>query len=313
MKQIILMLIILPLVTYAQTCDKIMKNIVSKYEYETRFVNLDTIEIAYIKEGKGEKTLLFVHGLSSNADAWSKNIKTLKENFTCVALDLPGYGKSSKPENASYTPSYFAKTITAFIDELKLKNVILIGHSMGGQAAIKLAINSPEKIDKLILVAPAGIETFSEAHGIIMKTMFTPEFVASTNNEQIKNNYALNFYKQPNEVDKMIEDRIAIKEAIDFEAHCIAISKSIAGMLNDPVVDDLAKISHKTLVLYGKNDRLIPNRYFHPDLDVAKVGEKAKELIKNSQLNFVEESGHFLQFEQSEKVNFLIKEFIEKD
>lgn len=313
MKQIILILIILPLVACAQTSDKTMKNIISKYEYKTHFVNLDTIEVGYVKEGKGVKTLLFIHGLSSNADAWSKNINTLKENFTCIALDLPGYGKSEKPINASYTSSYFAKIISAFIDELELKNVILVGHSMGGQAAIKLAVSSPERIERLILVAPAGIEMFSDAHGAIIKTMFTPTFVINTNNEQIKNNYALNFYKKPEGVNKMIEDRIAIKNASDFEAHALAISKSIAGMLDDPVTTDLAKISQKTLVLYGENDMLIPNRYFHPDLDIFKVGNKAKELIKYCKLAFVEESGHFLQFEQSEKVNFLIKEFIEKD
>lgn len=313
MKHILLILVLLPIVACSQTNDNTMKSIVSKYKFPTHYTTVDGVEIAYVKEGKGEETLLFVHGLSSNLDAWSKNVEVLKNDFTCVALDLPGYGKSGKPEDASYTPTYFSEIISGFIDELELKNVTLIGHSMGGQAAIKTVVNSPNKIEKLILVAPAGIETFTDGQGNIMKTMFTPGFVANTTNEQIKTNYALNFYNQPIEVNEMITDRIAIKEASDFEAHCHAISKSIAGMLDDTVVNDLDKISQNTLVLYGKNDMLIPNRYFNPDLDINEVGNNAKDGIKNSTLVFVDESGHFLQFEQPEKVNTLIKEFIEKE
>ncbi|WP_338732730.1 alpha/beta fold hydrolase [Mangrovimonas cancribranchiae] len=310
-KNIFFFLFMLPLIACSQTSNT-MKNIVSDYEFTSHYITLDSIDISYVKEGNGSKTLLFVHGLSSNADAWSKNIKHLKKRYTCVALDLPGYGKSAKP-NVAYTPTYFSKIIVAFIKQLDLKNVILVGHSMGGQASIKVAINKPDIIDKLILVAPAGIEEFSKEHGKFMKATFTPEFVAGTTNEQIKNNYALNFYKQPKEVDKMIADRIAIKKASDFDAHCRAISKSIAGMLDDPVVNDLGQISLKTLVLYGENDMLIPNRYFHPELNVVKIGETAKEKITHSTLVFVEESGHFLQFEQADSVNNLIEDFVENN
>lgn len=313
MKHLLLTLVLLPIVACSQTNDNTMKSIVSKYKFPTHYTTVDGVEIAYVAEGKGDKTLLFVHGLSSNLDAWSKNVAILKNDFKCVALDLPGYGKSGKPEEASYTPTYFSNIISGFIDTLQLKNVLLIGHSMGGQAVIKTAVNKPEKIEKLILVAPAGIETFTDAQGNIMKTMFTPDFVANTTNEQIKTNYALNFYNQPAEVNDMITDRIAIKEAADFEAHCHAISKSIAGMLDDTVVEDLKNISQNTLILYGKNDMLIPNRYFNPGLNVDEVGNKAKENIKSSVLVFVDESGHFLQFEQPDKVNALIKEFVEKE
>jgi pimeloyl-ACP methyl ester carboxylesterase len=85
--------------------------------------------------------------LSSNADAWSRNIESLKEKYTCVALDLPGFGKSSKVAPA-YTPTYYADIVVK-IEKLKLKNVIVAGHSMGGQAAIKLAINHPDKLKNL--------------------------------------------------------------------------------------------------------------------------------------------------------------------
>jgi pimeloyl-ACP methyl ester carboxylesterase len=85
--------------------------------------------------------------LSSNADAWSRNIESLKEIHLC-SFRFTGFGKSSKVAPA-YTPTYYADIVVKVIEKLKLKNVIVAGHSMGGQAAIKLAINHPDKLKNL--------------------------------------------------------------------------------------------------------------------------------------------------------------------
>ena len=294
----------------SQNQQKPMKELLSDYEFNTCTTTLDGLEINYVKEGNGEKTLLFVHGLSSNSDAWSKNIADLKNDYTCIALDLPGYGKSSKPD-ADYTASYFADIVHQFIKKLALKNIVLIGHSMGGQASVKLATTYPSDIEKLILVAPAGLEQFSEASANLMTSFFTVASVKNTTDVQIEKNYALNFYVQPEEVSKMIEDRKQIKEASDFDAHCEAIVKSVSGMLNDPVYNDLEQISQKTLVIFGDQDMLIPNRYFNPTLTTEAVGNVALQKIKSSKLEFIKDAGHFVQFEKPKEVNALIKQFVE--
>tara|TARA_R110002111_G_scaffold103778_5_gene160952 strand:+ start:7969 stop:8913 length:945 start_codon:yes stop_codon:yes gene_type:complete len=311
MKQFGILLIITLFNTtlFSQNTKKPMKAILSDYNYKTHSTTLDSLEISYIKEGKGEKTLLFAHGLSSNSDAWSKNIAVLKKDYTCIALDLPGYGKSSKPE-ADYTPSFFAKTLHQFIEKLDLKNVILVGHSMGGQASIKFAATYPNTIDKLILVAPAGLEQFSEANGTFMKAYFTPESVASTPDAQIEKNYALNFYEQPEDVSKMVKDRKSIKEASDFEAHCNAIVSSISGMLDEPVFKDLEVVSLPTLVLFGYKDALIPNRYFNPKLTIEDVGKIASDHIKSVKVEYIKDAGHFVQYEKPTEVNTLIQQFV---
>ena len=297
-------------ILFAQNPQKLMKNIVSEYAFLTKSIKIDSLEISYIKEGQGETTLLFLHGLSSNADAWSKNIEALKDKYTCVAIDLPGYGKSSMPQ-VDYTPTYFATVTHKMIERLELKNVVLIGHSMGGQASIKFATMYPTEIKKLILVAPAGLETFAVAHANFMKTSYTTAIVKMTPDAQIENNFALNFYVLPKDAQKMIEDRKQIKNASNFDAHCEAIIKSIAGMLDEPVFDQLKDIEHKTLVIFGQEDKLIPNRYFNPTLSTENIGNIAKEQIKNIQLEFIEESGHFVQFEKPKDVNLLIEKFID--
>ncbi|WP_170152856.1 alpha/beta fold hydrolase [Ulvibacter antarcticus] len=287
-----------------------MKDLLSAYSFTSSTTTLDDLEISYIKEGSGEKTLLFVHGLSSNSDAWSKNIEILRKDYTCIALDLPGYGRSSKPD-VDYTPSYFSEILHQFIEKLELKNIVLIGHSMGGQASIKFVSTFPNEIEKLILIAPAGLEQFSETNVVLMKSFFTSELVKNTSDEQIEKNYALNFHVQPFEVTKMIDDRKRIKVASDFDAHCYAIVSSVYGMLDDSVYDDLKAISQKTLVIFGGKDLLIPNRYFNPTITTKDVGNIAIEKINKVCLKFIEDAGHFVQFEKPNETNILIKQFVD--
>lgn len=305
-----LLLFLISIAAFSQDRSFSMKKLLSEYKFPTQYVAIDSTEIAYVKKGNQNKTLLFVHGLSSNIDAWSQNFEALSTQFTCVALDLPGYGKSSKV-NADYTPTFFSEIINKFIEVLNLENVVLIGHSMGGQAAIKFAVTYPDKISKLILIAPAGIEQFSKAEGDLIKATITSENVKNTSDEQIEKNYEFNFYVMPEEASAMIEDRKNIRNSIDFDLHCKAISKSVSGMLDEPVYEDLKNISHETLVIYGANDFLIPNKYLHASLTIQDIAAIADDQIENSQVELVKESGHFVQFEKPKEVNQLIMRFLQ--
>lgn len=294
--------------TFAQTPKK-MKELLQPYKFETKTVALKDGELSYMKEGKGKKVLLFVHGLSSNADAWSRNIEDLKEDYTCYAIDLPGYGKSFLKAGA-YTPTYFAGVIKEFSEKMKIKNFALVGHSMGGQTALKFASLYPEKINSLVLVAPAGIEEFTEFEGNTMMLVTTRQGVMNTSDEQIDKNYLINFYKMPEEAAPMIADRKNIKIASDFGDHADAIVGSVKGMLSDKVIADLPIIKKPALILFGKNDFLIPNRYFHAGMSVEDVAQKAEKALCNSTVKIIDEAGHFLMFEKPKEVNAAIKAFI---
>lgn len=307
-KMYLILSLISSTVAFAQNTET-MKYTTSEYTFATHFTSIDSLEMAYMREGTGKQTLVFIHGLSSNADAWSRNIETLKQKYTCIAIDLPGFGKSSKKAPA-YTPTYYAEIIAKFIDKLQLKNVILVGHSMGGQTAVKLALKYPEKLQKLILIAPAGIEEFNANQAQMMKSALTAEVVAKTTDEQIDKNYQLNFFKVPEAARKMILDRKKIKQATDFQEHCSAIAKSIAGMLDDPIHAQCSLISKPTLIIFGENDNLIPNKFFNPTLTTLLVGEAARDKIKRSRLYFIPESGHFVQFEKPTEVNHLITDWL---
>lgn len=283
------------------------------YPYVTKQVQIsESVTIAYADVGHGEHTLLFVHGLGSYLPAWQKNIATLQSSFRCIAIDLPGYGKSSRM-GYSFSMSFFAEQIKSFIDQLSLKNVTLVGHSMGGQVGLTLALQHPEIIDKLVLIAPAGFETFSEQEKAWFKQIYTPEFVAATPPAQIEKNFALNFHQSvfPEDARFMYEDRLRMRadEAI-YQAYCQMIPQCVLGMLNEPVSENLPNIPHPTLILYGQGDLLIPNRLLHTGLTTASVAREGQEKIPNSELHLFEACGHFVQWECAEEVNSKIESFL---
>ncbi|MCU0448088.1 MAG: alpha/beta hydrolase [Microscillaceae bacterium] len=282
------------------------------YPFPTKTLKLkNNLEIAYLDEGKGKQTLVFVHGLGSYLPAWQKNIQVLKQQFRCIALDLPGYGKSSKGDYA-IGMKFFADALLEFIQQLKLKNVVLIGHSMGGQIAMTLAIQSPKTLKKMILVAPAGLEAFSEAEGTMLQNFTQPDMIANTPDERIKANLAINFVKMPADAEFMLNDRIKMKQAPDFQTYCQVVSKCVSAMLKEPVYQRLSSIKTKTLIIFGKKDALIPNKFLHPQLTTEQVAEYGKSQIAGSQLVMIEEAGHFVNFEQAEATNTAIIQFLHK-
>ena len=282
---------------------------VTVYPYLVKQVKLDDGKvIAYMDEGKGAHALVFIHGLGSYAPAWKKNMETLKKDFRCLALDLPGYGKSSKGKYEA-TMSSFAKDLIAFLDHLKIEKATLVGHSMGGQIAIATALQYPERVGQLVLVAPAGFETFTPQESQLLRSLLTAETVKATSDEQIKANLAANFYEMPEDAAFMATDRIEMRNAEGFDDYCFVVAACVRGMLDEPVFEQLEKISQKTLVVFGENDALIPNRYLHQET-TADIARRGVEKMSRAELKLIPGAGHFVQFEKSAEVNEAILSFL---
>ncbi|UZR97901.1 alpha/beta fold hydrolase [Chondrinema litorale] len=287
-----------------------MKNMLAPYPYQVSYLTLsDTIELAYMDEGTGDETLIFIHGLASYNTAWEHVFGNLSKSYRCVAVDLPGYGRSSKGCYPS-TMSFYADIIAQTIKKLRLKNVVLVGHSMGGQIAITATLNYPEKVSKLVLLAPAGFETFNEDDRKAITSFYTVESILNASDEQIKTNFKYNFYNMPSYIDKLIQERIAMAEASDFELYCHSVVNGVHGMLDKPVFNRLKEIEKESLVLYGANDFLIPNKLLHPSLTTSSVGRSGADQMQNCQLKFIDECGHFMQLEKPAEVISEIRHFL---
>ncbi|WP_051007921.1 alpha/beta fold hydrolase [Psychroflexus torquis] len=281
------------------------------YDEEVKKISIANEKIAFTDEGSGEKTLVFIHGLSSNLKSWYKNVSALKADYRCIALDLPGYGKSTK-NSTTYSLKDYAGFLNSFIEIMNLTNVVLLGHSMGGQVAVITVLDAPENFINLVLVASAGIETFSEKEAMVMKASYTTAIVEESTPEQIRNNFEMNFYQFPEDAEFMVRERIAMRDTDDMNIYSEVVVNNIHAMLDEPIIDRLSSIEIPVLMIYGKNDLLIPNKYFHPSQDIRSLVKDAKERISTLKVRLIDEAGHFVNFEKPDEVNEEIKQFLKQ-
>ncbi len=122
------------------------------------------VEINYYQQGKGDTTLLFLHGWCINKTYWNNQLNSFSKEYATLALDLPGFGKSTA-DRQNWTIEEYAEDVNSFIDSLHLKNVVLIGHSMSGEIMIQTAmLNNPN------IIGLIGVDNFK-----VIDVEYTPE------------------------------------------------------------------------------------------------------------------------------------------
>lgn len=280
------------------------------YNFDYSITQLDErISVAYYDTGIGNNTLIFIHGLSSYIPAWFKLIPLLQNEFRCIAIDLPGYGKSSEGVHEG-TVTFYTEVLSLFIRKLKLENVTLVGHSMGGQISIASALQFPSLISKLVLLAPAGFETFSEEEKSLIKKYNTAQLYYSASDDDIVASFRSNFFKMDEDVKPMIDDRIKMKEWKNFRDYCSVVVNSLNGLLDYPVYDRLKEIKQPALIFFGRNDKWIPNKNLHKNTTTETIAFKGAAQIPNSKLIMIDKCGHFIPYEHPDLLAREIKSFL---
>lgn len=280
-----------------------------KYQFEVKETEIIAgVSIAHTDMGDGDP-VVFIHGLGSYIPAWNKNLNSLAARFRCIAVDLPGYGKSSKPLHSG-TMDYYALVVIKLMNKLGIEKFSVCGHSMGGVVALKLAIEHGSRLNKMILVAPGGAETYSEDEKLLVRSYLNADRIISNDNEQIANNVKVNFHNFPYDAQFMIDDRIAMRNFPWFADHAEIVARSAMGVLNSDVPERLSEITVPTLGFFGENDKMIPNRFVHPWLSVGDVITTFEKGVKNFRAVLLEDCGHFIQFEKPDLFNELIVNFI---
>lgn len=286
-------------------------------EFENLIIYFDTFSIeehsglAYIEKGKGEQTILFVHGLGSNRYAWLSNIFELSTHYRCIAIDLPNYGDSLKGD-FSFDVSFFKSKILAFCAALHLENICLVGHSMGAQIAAHLGIQKPSLFTSLVLLTPAGIETFNDFEKQWFRQINIPEILFNATKEQIRQNFEINFVHFGKEAKFLLDQRLQLmNDKIAFYQYCKMICKCVDGMLDASINELLHLLVQPVLVLFGEKDLLIPNKILHHSLTAEDLKRVAARKIPTSDVRILPDAGHFIQIDQKEQVNAIISKFLD--
>lgn len=270
---------------------------------------VDGVDIAYVDSGGDLPPLVFVHGLSSYTAFWEHNLAAFTDTHRVLALDLPGFGASGRPD-APYTPPWYADTVLAWLDALAIDRMTLVGHSMGGQISLTLALAHPERVEALVLSAPAGLERFDPGASRWMKGWWHEGRALQSGESEVRTSFiAAAFNRTDDGVERLIEERVRLGRHEAFEGTSVAVSRSIAGMFDWPVADRLGGITAPTLIVFGTDDRMIPNPIFTGG-STRSVAEAGRDAIPGARLVLVPGAGHTVHHDAPDVFNREVADFL---
>lgn len=248
---------------------------------------------------EGNKTIFFIHGWPLNNNMFEYQYNELAKNgYRCIGMDIRGFGKSDKPiKNYSY--DRIADDIRIIMEFLKLENVIMVGHSVGGAIAIRyVSRHDGFGVGKLILLgaaAPSFVKLYDFPYGNTKEDV--EKIIRDTYNDRPK---------MLQDIADIFFNRYITSQFnhwflnLGLEAAGYSTAELMISLGNENLFYDLDKINVPTLVCQGVHDKICP----------IQLGETLNKRIRNSKLILFENSGHGLFWEEKDKLNKVILEYI---
>ncbi len=263
---------------------------------EVRYVNANGLKIHYQEQGEGEP-IVFFHGSGPGASGYSNFKLNYPElaaaGYRCIVPDLPGYGLSDKPEDVEYINDFFIATMRAFVQELGLGPVTLLGNSLGGAIALGYALAYPDEVSRLILMAPGGVEereAYFQMEGI--KKMM-PLFAAGPLTlETMRELLSFQLYDASQVTDEVVAERVAVCQT---QPRCVLSTMRVPNY-----TDRLPEIACPTLGFWGMNDQ------FNPLSGAQKIAAG----IADAKMVLVNRCGHWVMVEHREFFNRACIDFL---
>jgi len=270
-------------------------------KYSTgKFIKLDDHLTHYIEKGKGEPVIL-VHGVFYDSYMWSKNIDALAEKFKIYAIDLWGFGYSTR-ESMDYGYSVYADQLLKFMDALNIQKASLVGQSMGGGTCILFAVQHRNRVNKMILVSSTGMPNPLPLMAKISNLPKVGEFMMGFKSNFIrKMALDINFIYDKGFITDSYFENVTRFHKIKgtTEVTLKIVRKQFFGtLLND--IHRLGETDIPILIVWGRHDKSIP----------LERGQEMHRILKGSRLEILERAAHCPHDEQSRRFNQLAVDFL---
>ena len=281
---------------YARTV-RLVKNGLTLYTYDA---------------GAGTATpMLLIHGLGDEADTWRHIITPLSADRRVVALDLPGFGRSDKPERP-YTIPFFQHVVIELLDTLAVQRAILMGHSLGAVIAHSTALDHPERVERLILVDGALVAR-SQKIDLATLLFLLPGlgewlYTRLRRDPQAAYQTLAPYYGRLDELPQVDRDFLfqRVNERVWSDGQRRAffstfrnLARWLPGQQRD-LASRLSALGVPTLVMWGEADRINP----------VENGRALIEYQRSAQLVVVPDAGHNVHQESAEAVLKAIREWM---
>jgi pimeloyl-ACP methyl ester carboxylesterase len=261
------------------------------------------------------KTVLLLHGKNFSGFYWEPVMQTLAaQGFRAVAPDQLGFGLSSRPD-IHYSFAQMAANTKALLDRLGIGEVIVIGHSMGGMLATRFTLMYPQRVQKLVLESPIGLEDYRTlVPWASVEELYQAEMHATY---QGMLNYQKGYFTQwKPEYEKYVQDQAWVLGTGEYPRAALSSALTYEMIYQQPVCYEFSRITVPTLLIIGQADRTVVGKNrLPPELknvagNYPELGRKTHALIKNSQLVEVPNVGHITHLAAPEEFYRALLPFI---
>ncbi len=238
----------------------------------------------YIEEGEGD-VLLLLHGLFGALSNWEPVIDAFKKDYKVVIPLLPIYELPLLTTGVTTLAKYLLK----FVKFKQLKNINLIGNSLGGHVGLIFTLSNPEYVKALVLTGSSGL----------YENSFGGSFPRRESYDFIKEKVAYTFYDPAFATKELVDEVFGIVNDRNRVLRILAMAKSA---IRHNMAKELHKITIPVSLIWGKDDKVTP-----PD-----VAEEFHQLLPNSELNWVDKCGHAPMMEHPQEFNEYLKRFLDR-
>ena len=268
-------------------------------------VEVGDIRTRYWVEGEHGNPVILLHGLGGFIENWDLNITSLAQDRQVYALDLAGFGLSDKPE-VEYTIPYLTTFVHKFMQALNIERATLVGESMGGIISLWFAQQYPDQVEKLVLEASGGLGKEVSIYLRIMTLPILGEYFVRPSRKGSEDLQKEIFYDRDLITDEWIEEDYQMSNQPGAQRCLLSALRSMGNIwgfkreIYMPILENLDKIEVPTLIIWGKQDQIIPVAH-------ARV---AAQRLPDARLHILDGCGHVPNIERAEEFNQLVTAFL---
>ena len=262
---------------------------------------VEGLRLHYLEQGKGDPVLL-LHGWPTSSFLWRNLIPILAEGNRVLALDLPGFGRSDKPLDASYSFRFFDRVLEGFLDQVGAERTSLAVHDIGGPVGLYWASEHSERLDRLALLNTLAYPRLSWAAVAFVAGLRVPgprSYLTSA--AGLKFAMRVGIYDNTKITDELLEGVQAPFRDRDSRE---ALRKAGIGLHPDglkQIAAWLPSVEQPVRIVYGTEDRILP--------DVERTMTRVAKDVPHAEVTALPECGHFLQEDRPEEIAGLLAEF----
>jgi pimeloyl-ACP methyl ester carboxylesterase len=238
----------------------------------------------FFESKQNGRPLVLLHGLFGALSNFDQIVERFGSTHRIIAPLLPIYKLPILKANLKE----LTKHVKAFVNQLELENIHLLGNSLGGHVALLYAIQNQDKISSLILTGSSGL----------YENAFGGSFPRREDRKYLRDKIALTFYDPSMVTDELVEE---CYEAVNNREKVIRILSMAKSAIRNNMAKELPDISTPTCLIWGKNDTVTP----------PEVAEEFNKLLPNSRLHWIDKCGHAPMMEHPDQFNELLDQWLD--